>query len=131
MAAPRKAVSRTRKTFDSTIEPDDAVVIRRRPAQSPEAREHQLIMKAYDLAEKQIDDGSASSQVITHFLKLGSEREKLERAKIQKETVLLQAKIEGAESQARVEELYGKALNAMKAYAGQEPEEEANDSYPY
>lgn len=124
MAAPRKAVSRTRKVYDSTIEPDDAVVLRRRPAQTPEAREHQLIMKAYDLAEKQIDEGSASSQVITHFLKLGSEREKLERAKIRKETVLLQAKIEGAESQARVEELYGKALNAMKAYAGQDPEDE-------
>lgn len=131
MAAPRKAVSRTRKVFDSEIEPDDAIVIRRRPAQTPEAREHQLIMKAYDLAEKQIDEGTASSQVITHFLKAGAEREKLERAKIQKETVLLQSKIDNAASQARVEELYGKALNAMKAYAGQDPEEDADDSYLY
>lgn len=131
MAAPRKAVSRSRRTFDSEIVPDDEVVVRRRPAQTPEAREHQLIMKAYDLAEQQIDNGTASSQVITHFLKAGAEREKLERAKIQKETVLLQSKIDSAASQARVEELYGKALNAMKAYAGQDPEEEEDDSNLY
>jgi hypothetical protein len=80
------------------------------------------------LAERQIDDGTASSQVITHFLKLGTEREKLERAKIQKETVLLQSKIDNAASQARVEELYGRALNAMKAYAGQDPEDEDEEN---
>lgn len=126
MAGQRKP--QPRKTYQAEIVPDNEVVIRRPPAQTPEGREHQLIAKAYDLAEKQIDDGTASSQVITHFLKAGAEREKLERAKIQKETVLLQARIEGAASQARVEELYGKALNAMRAYAGQDPEEEDDSS---
>lgn len=130
MAGPRKP--QARKTYQSEIVPDDeVVVIRRPPAQTPEGREHQLIAKAYDLAERQIDDGSASSQVITHFLKLGTEREKLERQKLTKETLLLQAKIEGAASQARVEELYSKALNAMKSYAGQDPDEETNDQEFY
>jgi hypothetical protein len=127
MAGPRKP--QPRKTYQAELVPDDevATIVRRPPAQTPVAREHQLIAKAYDLAERQIDDGSASSQVITHFLKLGTEREKLERQKLQKETLLLQARIEGSESQKRVEELYGKALNAMRAYAGQDPEEEDND----
>lgn len=127
MAGPRKP--QPRKTYQAELVPDDeiALIVRRPPAQTPEGREHQLIAKAYDLAERQIDDGSASSQVITHFLKMGAGREKLERAKIQKESLLLQARIEGAASQARVEELYGKALNAMRAYAGQDPEEEDDD----
>ena len=124
MAGPRKP--QPRKTYQAELVPDNEIV-RRPPAQTPVGREHQLIAKAYDLAERQIDDGSASSQVITHFLKLGTEREKLERQKLQKETLLLQARIEGAASQARVEELYGKALNAMRAYAGQDPEEEDHD----
>ncbi len=124
MAGPRKP--QPRKTYLAEIVPDNEIA-RRPPAQTPEGRERQLILKAYDLAEKQIDDGTASAQVITHFLKAGTEREKLERAKISKETVLLQARIEGAASQARVEELYGKALNAMRAYAGQDPEEESDD----
>ena len=42
-----------------------------RPALSPEARENQLIDLAVNLAEQQLLDGTASSQVITHFLKLG------------------------------------------------------------
>jgi hypothetical protein len=124
MATPRKA----RKVYNSEIVPtDDVAIIRRPPARTLEGRENQLIAKAYDLAEQQIDDGSASAQVITHFLKLGTEREKLERQKLTKETLLLQARIEGAASQARVEELYGKALNAMRAYAGQDPDEETDD----
>lgn len=119
MAAPRKP----RKVYDSELEPDDAVAIVRRPqAKTPEGREHQLIAKAYDLAERQIDEGTASSQVITHFLKLGTEREKLERAKLKQETLLVTAKVEGMASMARTEELYNKALNAMRAYNGQEPD---------
>ena len=43
-----------------------------RPALTPEARENQMISLAVDLAEKQLMEGTASSQVITHYLKLGS-----------------------------------------------------------
>lgn len=93
----------------------------RPPATTPEARENQLISSAVDLAEQQLRDGTASAQVITHFLKLGSSREKLEQERLQNENILLRAKKEAMDSQARVEELYGKALDAMRTYAGQPP----------
>lgn len=92
---------------------------KRRPAKTPEARENQLIALAVDLAEKQIKEGTVSSQVLTHYLKLGSSREKLEQEKIRRENHLLAAKSEAMASAKRVEELYGQALNAMRSYAGE------------
>lgn len=88
------------------------------PALTPEARENQLIALAVDLAEKQLIEGTASAQVITHYLKLGSTREKLEKEKLEKENELLNAKREALESAKRVEELYANALQAMKSYSG-------------
>lgn len=94
---------------------------RRRPATNPQGRERQLISQAVDLAERQLMDGTASSQVITHYLKLGSSREFLEQQRIEMEVELLKAKAEAMESQKRIEEMYGQALNAMRAYNGQDP----------
>lgn len=91
-----------------------------RPATTPEQRENQLISLAIDVAEKQLADGSASSQVITHFLKLGSTREKLEQQRLAQENELLHAKVEQLASAKRVEELYENALNAMRTYSGYE-----------
>ena len=97
---------------------------KRRPALSPEARENQLISLAVDLAEKQLQEGTASSQVITHYLKLGSTKEKLEKEKLEEENKLLRAKTENLQSQKRVEELYSEAIKAMRNYNGQgEPDE--------
>jgi hypothetical protein len=92
---------------------------RLRPALSPEARENQLISLAVDLAERQLLEGTASSQVITHYLKLGSSKEKLEREKLEEENKLLKAKTEQIQSQKRIEELYADAISAMKRYSGQ------------
>ena len=95
-----------------------------RPALTPEARENQLISLAVDLAEKQLQEGTASSQVITHYLKLGSGRERLEREKLEEENKLLKARTEQLQSMKRVEELYEEAIKAMKNYGGQgEPDE--------
>ena len=94
--------------------------VKRPPATTPEARENQLIAAAFDLAEKQIINGTASSQVITHYLKLGTTREKLEQEKLARENELLRAKSDSMASAQRVEELYAKALGAMKSYSGQE-----------
>lgn len=117
MAAPKRA----RKVYDSEIEPEGQLAIPRlSPATSPEARENQLIALAYDLAEKQFIEGTASSQVITHFLKMGSSRERLEQLKISGEVRLNDTKIENMESGARTEELYSKAMKAMSVYSGQE-----------
>ena len=90
-----------------------------RPALTPEARENQLVCLATDLAEKQLREGTASSQVITHYLKLGSTRERLEREKIEEENKLLKARTEALQSSKRIEELYMDALNAMRIYSGQ------------
>jgi hypothetical protein len=92
---------------------------RRQPAVTEESRENQLVSLAIDLAEKQLEAGTASSQVITHYLKLGSTREKLEQERLHRENLLLDSKVEAMASAARVEELYGKALDAMRQYAGQ------------
>lgn len=100
---------------------------KRRAATTPEDREKQLISAAVDLAEQQILAGTASSQVITHFLKLGSTREILEQERLAGEVQLAKAKIEAMESTMRIEELYGKALEAMHAYQGREPEPTAGD----
>ena len=95
---------------------------RRPPAKTPEARENQMINLAVDLAEKQLLDGTASSQVITHFLKLGSTKDKIEKEILQEQKELLKAKTEAIQSAKRVEELYENALNAMRSYSGQAPQ---------
>lgn len=97
-----------------------------RPALSPEARENQLIARAVDLAEQQLLDGTASSQVITHFLKLGSMREKLERERLEEENKLLRAKTKAIEEQKEMKEIYLEALKAMQMYSGHG---ENNDEY--
>ena len=101
---------------------------RRKPATTPEGRENELVSKATDLAERQILEGTASSQVITHFLKLGSTRERLEQERLEHENELTRVKIEALESQKRVEELYKEALSAMRSYAGDMPISESNDN---
>jgi hypothetical protein len=121
MAAPKKA----RQVNDSEIETEDRLATPRlAPATSPEARENQLIALAYDLAEKQFIEGTASSQVISHFLKMGSSRERVEQLKIRGEVRLNDTKIENMESGARTEELYSKAMKAMSVYSGQEQSED-------
>lgn len=93
----------------------------RRPATTNEGREHQLVAMAMDYAEQQMLEGKASSQVVSHFLKLGTEREALERQRLQQENELLKAKVEALASAKRVEALYADALSAMRTYSGQEP----------
>lgn len=88
------------------------------PATTPEGRENQLISAAVNLAERQLSAGTASSQVITHYLKLASSRERLEQEKLRIDTDLGREKIEAIRSAARIEELYANALNAMRSYAG-------------
>lgn len=93
---------------------------KRPPATTPEARENQMIALAVDLAEKQLMDGTASSQVISHYLKLGTTREKIEKDILLERKKLMKAQTEQIESQKRVEELYSKALSAMRTYSGAE-----------
>lgn len=105
MARPNKSESKPKKR-------------RPPPAKTLEGRENQIISAAYSLAEEQILDGTASSTVIVHFLKLGSTREQVEKLKLEKEVELLRAKADNIQSQAKQEELYKEAIAAMKRYNG-------------
>jgi hypothetical protein len=80
-----------------------------------------------DLAEKQIREGTASATVITHFLKLATQREKLEQERIIQENKLLAARVTAMEAQGRIEELYTRALAAMRSYAGQDAVDDETD----
>lgn len=103
------------------VTPQEPEPSRRKRATTPEGRENQIISDAYDLAERQIREGIASAQVLTHFLKMGSTREQLEKLKIQHENELLEAKREAMKSAARTEEMFEKAIKAMRSYQGLEP----------
>lgn len=95
-----------------------AKVKKGRPALSPEARENQLINLAVDLAEQQLREGTASSQVITHFLKLGTSRAELEKEKLRLENEKTKAQTKSIESGEEMKDLYEKAIKAMRNYAG-------------
>lgn len=100
----------------------------RRRATSEENREAQLVSLAMDLSEKQLVEGTASSQVITHYLKLGSTRERLEQERLRNENELLRSKVEQLASAKRTEEMYEKAMRAMRHYTGHEDPEDEEDA---
>lgn len=91
-------------------------VRKHKPAGTPDAREKQLISYAMDLAEEQLRDGTASPSVITHFLKLGSMREEVERKLLENQTTLVSAKAEAIKQDKQTEQLTEQAINAMKSY---------------
>lgn len=95
-----------------------SVTRKKRAAMSVEARENQMIALAVDLAEKQLMEGTASAQVITHYLKLGSTRNMLEREMMVEQKKLLKAKTEAIESSAEIKTLVEGALHAMREYSG-------------
>lgn len=89
---------------------------RSRPGLTVEARENQLISLAVDLAEEQLRNGTASSQVITHYLKLGSTKERIEKEILEKQKELIEAKTKAYKSSEEMKELYANALDAMRSY---------------
>lgn len=99
---------------------------RRAPALTPEDREDQLISLAIDVAEQQLRDGTASAQVITHYLKLGSTKERLEKEKLRRENILLSAKADSIRSEKDVQNLYRNAIDAFRSYRSSV--QEADDS---
>lgn len=88
-----------------------------RPATTPETREQQLVALATDLAEKQLREGTASPSVITHYLKMGSPRESMERNALSQQNDLAAAKAEAIRSEKRMEEMIGAAMEAFRSYS--------------
>jgi ribosomal protein S16 len=89
-----------------------------RPALTPEARQNQMISLAMDRVEQRLRDGTATSQETTHFLKLATQEAKLKVEILEKEKELVTAKTEAIRSQAKIEELYSEAINALRRYGG-------------
>lgn len=103
---------------------------RQSSAMTPEARENELISQATDLAEKQIQDGTVSSQVLVHYLRLGTQRERLELEKLKNDNLLRSAQVDAMRSAARVEELMDEALRVFRYYQGEDDEEyEVDDGW--
>lgn len=105
----------------------DGEVRKLRPALTPEARENQMVALAMDLAERQLMEGTASSQVITHYLKIGSTEQRRRIEKLEAENELLRAKAEALDSSKRMEELYEEAINAFKIYRGESKTDDEDD----
>ena len=89
-----------------------------RPPMTQEAQENLMISLAMQCAEKQLRDGTASSQVITHYLKLGSSKERIEKEILEKQKELIEAKTKNLNSNSEAKELYNKALEAFRRYSG-------------
>ena len=98
-----------------------------RPVLTAEGREKQMISMAVDCAEEQLRNGTASSQLIVHYLRLGSEKNRLEMEKLKEENKLLRAKTEAIKSIKSQEELYANAIRAMRRYSGEQIENETED----
>lgn len=99
---------------------------RRPPATTPEARENQLVALAFDMAEEQLSNGTASAQVLTHYLKIGSTREQHEVEMLRKKNIVLEAQANAMESTKRIEALYTDAMAAFRSYQGEEPGQDDN-----
>lgn len=95
-----------------------STVKRRRPATTPEDRENQLIAMAYNLAEERILNGTASSQEIVHFLRLGSTKQRIEKEILERQKELITAKTDALQASRHTEELYERVVDAIRLYSG-------------
>lgn len=101
--------------------------VKSRPATTDDAREKQLINLAVNLAEEQLRNGTASSQVITHFLKLGSSKERIGKEILERQKDLITAKTDAIKSTKRTDEMFEKAIKAMRSYQGGRSEDDDDD----
>lgn len=97
------------------------------PAKTPEARENQIIAAAWDLAEERILDGTASNALLVQCLRMGSTKERIEKELMSERIRNTKIKTEAIESEKRMDEIYAKALNAMRIYSGRSPYEDEDE----
>lgn len=90
----------------------------RAPAMSVEANDNEMISLANKCAREQLRNGTASSQIICHYLKQGSERERLAVEQARADLELTRAKTKAIESSERIESMFAKALSAFSDYRG-------------
>ena len=96
--------------------------------ESEEALENAMISAATRLAFQQLMDGTASSQVIVHYLKLGSTKERIEQDILRKQSQLIDAKTEAIKDQKKSDKIYEEALNAFRRYHGEQQEVDPDEN---
>ncbi len=99
------------------------------PASTPEGREQELINLSMNLAEQRLRDGTASSAEVVHFLRLATNKSKLEEAKLRQETAMIEAKTKMVSSMEDTKKLMAEALNAMRSYQGGSAGMEITDDF--
>lgn len=109
----------------------EPVLPRSAPGATAEARENELIALAYDLAEQRLLNGTATSQEVVHFLKMGSMRQREELEKLKKENELLVAKTEAIHSSTANESAYLEVIAALRSYQPTQDDSEDEDYDPY
>lgn len=97
---------------------------RKKPARTPKQRENQIINLVMDVVERKIEDGTASSQILCHFLKLATEKERLENDKLRGELELAKARVRQIDMQEDLKSLYEGAVTAMRSYRSTNENEE-------
>lgn len=117
----------TKKQITNEKDPNDRAKRRKAHSSTTEGRENEMIALAMDLAEEQLRNGTASSQLITEFVKRGSTKARLEKEILQEQKELMKAKTEALQSAKNIEELYAGAIKAMQKYTGHQEEEEEED----
>lgn len=100
-----------------------------RKAMTNAGRESQCIALAYDLVEKRLIEGTATSQETTHFLKMGSSREKLEREVMELQKELIKAKSENYETSKRIEAMLAEGFDAWRSYQSSMTTHEETDRH--
>ena len=85
----------------------------------PESREQQMISLAVNEAERRLIDGTASSQIIVHYLNLATTQAQINLELARQDLELKKAKTESIESERRTEEYYREAIDAMRRYSGE------------
>lgn len=104
---------------------------RRSPAKTPEERESVLVSKSLNLIEKQIDDGTISSTVLSIYARAGTERDRLEKERLRSENDVLVKKLETMEAAVDVKNLMEDALSAFRGYSGASARDDDEDDDDY
>ena len=101
------------------------------PVRTPEAQEQLMINLSMKQAEQMLREGRAPSQIVVHFLKLATEKAKIENEKLKADAEMARSKTELMRAQRHSEELYEQAIQAFKSYGGSGSfgEEDEEDYY--
>ena len=102
----------------SSEKPTPSAGRKRPPARTPEDREKQIIASAIDLVEKQIAEGTVSSQVLTHYIRMSRSRNRLEEQNLRLETERIRVQNDDILRAREREEDYDKVLIALRRYQG-------------